>query len=115
MSENKNQQRPASSLPEPVVLSVEEIAAIVERTQTGALNAQEHAKLKTVVDTLTFITAELQAKRTSLQRLRRMLFGARTETTRNVIGEEGWFPGRLRGSGGHLQAALPSAEGIRRS
>jgi transposase len=98
MSENKNPQRPASSLPEPVVLSVEEIAAIVERTQTGALNAQEHAKLKTVVDTLTFITAELQAKRTSLQRLRRMLFGARTETTRNVIGEEGCEPGGASGT-----------------
>jgi len=89
MSDDKRHRRSAPAVPEHVVMSVEEIAAIVERTQTGALNAQEHAKLKTAMDTLTFLTAELQAKKTSLQRLRRMLFGVRTETTDNVLGDAG--------------------------
>jgi transposase len=107
MSEDKKQHRSAPALPERLVMSVEEIAAIVERTQTGALNAQEHAKLKTVVDTLRFITAELQAKRTSLQRLRRMLFGTRTETTRNVLSEEGSEPGGVPGTDAQESAGTP--------
>jgi hypothetical protein len=104
-----NKQRSAPSLPERVVLSVEEIAAIVERTQTGALNAQEHAKLKTVVDTLAFITAELQTKRTSLQRLRRMLFGASTETTRNLLAEQGSEPSSAPGTDAQECVGAPPA------
>jgi len=38
------------------------------------------------MDTLAFVTAELQAKQTSLDRLRRLLFGAPTETTRTIVG-----------------------------
>ena len=66
---------------------LEEIAAIVERAQS-ALSAEDHAKLKTAMATLAFLTAELQAKTTSLERLRRMLFGASTEKTRTVLGED---------------------------
>jgi len=74
--------------PERIELSVEEIAAIVERTQTGALNAQDHAKLKAAIDTLALVTAQLQAKDASIERLRHMIFGATTESTRNVLGEK---------------------------
>jgi transposase len=37
------------------------------------------------MDTLVFVTAELQRKQTSLDRLRRLLFGAPTETTRTIL------------------------------
>jgi len=50
------------------------------------LSVADHAKLKAAVDTLAFLTAELQAKGTSLDRLRRLLFGAPTETTRTILG-----------------------------
>ena len=50
------------------------------------MSAADHAKLKAAVDTLAFLTAELQAKGTSLDRLRRLLFGAPTETTRTILG-----------------------------
>jgi transposase len=73
--------------PERVAVSVEEISAIVERTQTGALSAEEHAKLKAAIDTFALIAAQLQAKDASVDRLRRMIFGATTESTRNVLGE----------------------------
>ena len=40
------------------------------------------------MDTLAFLTAELQAKGTSLDRLRRLLFGPTTETTRAILGPD---------------------------
>jgi hypothetical protein len=76
------------SNPERIEVSVEETSAIVERTQTAALSAEEHAKLKAAIDTFALITAQLQAKDASVDRLRRMIFGATTESTRNVLREK---------------------------
>jgi transposase len=73
--------------PERIEVSVEEISAIVERTQTGALSAQDHAKLKAAIDIFALVTAQLQTKDASIERLRHMIFGATTESTRNVLGE----------------------------
>jgi len=80
----KKQQSP----PEHIEVSVEEISAIVERTQTGALSAQDYAKLKAAIDTFALVTAQLQTKDASIERLRHMIFGATTESTRNVLGEK---------------------------
>ena len=111
MSGNIKQQQPAPSLPERMELPVEEIAAIVARTQTGALTVQEHAKLKAAMDTLAFLTAELQAKKTSLERLRRMLFGAKTEKTRHVLdaeaNEQGGAPGSEAAQSGAAATPMP--------
>src|ERR1019366_1740442 len=52
------------------------------------LSAEEHATLTGAIDTLALVTAQLQTKNASLERLRRILFGASTETTRNVLGED---------------------------
>jgi transposase len=67
-------------------VSREEMAAILERTR-AVLSPEEHAKLTGAIDTLAQVTAQLQAKDASIERLRRMLFGATTETTGNVLGE----------------------------
>ena len=67
-------------------VSREEMAGILERTR-AVLSPEEHAKLTGAIDTLAQVTAQLQAKDASIERLRRMLFGATTETTRNVLGE----------------------------
>ncbi len=58
---------------------------IVERTK-AALSPDDHAKLKAAMDTLAFVTAELETKQASLDRLRRLLFGATTEKTRTIVG-----------------------------
>jgi transposase len=63
------------------------IAAILERTR-AVLNDEEHATLTGIVDTVALMQAELQCKDASLERLRRMIFGATTESTRNVLGEK---------------------------
>ena len=70
----------------PLALKFEELSAILERTKIAALTPEDHATLKAAMDTLAFLTAELQAKGTSLDRLRRLLFGPTTETTRTILG-----------------------------
>ena len=85
MSRKKTQHaRSRTSAPAQTV-SREELAAILERTR-AVLSAEEHAKLTGAIDTLAQVTAQLQAKDASIERLRRMLFGASTETSRNVLG-----------------------------
>jgi hypothetical protein len=74
-----------------------QLAAIVERTRTGALGEEDFATLKAALDTLAFLTAELQAKGTSLARLRRLLFGASTEKTAQVLRKAGPPAGRPQG------------------
>jgi transposase len=80
----KKHFKPSPSAPQAV--SREEMAAILERTR-AVLSPEEHAKLTGAIDTLAQVTAQLQAKDASIERLRRMLFGATTETSRNVLGE----------------------------
>ncbi len=77
-------------------LRLEELKAIVERAKGSALGAQDLQKLGAAIDTLAFLTRELEAKGASIARLRRWLFGASTEKTSRVVGE------------GKSDAALPS-------
>jgi len=67
-------------------LRLEELQGIVERAK-AALTAADYATLKAAVDTLAFLTQELAAKGTSIERLRKLLFGATTEKTSQVLGK----------------------------
>jgi len=80
----------------------------------AALSPDDHAKLKAALDTLAFLTAELQTKQTSLDRLRRLLFGTTTEKTRTVVGP-GAAPGTPGPAGSPSAEAGPSAAGPARS
>ena len=66
------------------------------------MSEEEYAKLHAAIETLVFLTAELEKKHVSIQRLKQLLFGATTETTRKVIEKT---PGRGR-QGKHLPAAM---------
>ena len=68
-------------------LRMDELTGIVERAK-ASLTEEEHATLLAAVETLAFLTQELEAKGATLERLRKMLFGARTEKTSDVLGEE---------------------------
>lgn len=61
-----------------------EIEAILKRAKT-ALSCEEHAKLQAAIETLLFLTQELEKKHVSIQKLKQMLFGATTESTRKVM------------------------------
>jgi len=65
-------------------LDPSELEAILERAKT-ALSEDEYTKLHAAMETLVFLTAELEKKRVSIQRLKHLLFGATTETTRQVL------------------------------
>ena len=86
MSGQKKKRRPPPLL-KTIDVEQKRIAAILERTR-AVLSAEEHATLSSLVDTLALVQAELQCKDASLERLRRMIFGASTESTRNVLGEK---------------------------
>lgn len=66
-------------------LDQSELEAILERAKTTPMSEEEYAKLHAVIETLVFLTQELEKKRVSIQRLKHLLFGATTETTRKVI------------------------------
>jgi len=74
--------------PAPVLeLALEELEAILERAKVGAIREEEYTKLKALIYTFALLQEELQAKKTSIDRLRQMLFGPRSERTREVLGE----------------------------
>ncbi len=82
-------------------VNLEELAGVLERAK-GALSAEDHAKLTTAMAALASTTqivaeliAQLQGKKTSLERLRRMLFGSPTQKTEQVLDEEP--PGAVAG------------------
>jgi len=87
-------------------VNAQDLGGILERVKT-ALSADDHAKLKGAVDTLAFLTAELQSKRTTLDRLRKMLFGATTEKTKDVLDGQG----AAGASGDNGEADKPGNEG----
>jgi transposase len=66
-------------------LDMAELEAILEHARSGPLSEEEHHRLKAVVTTLAHLTQELEKKRTSITRLRNLLFGPRTEKSGNVL------------------------------
>ncbi len=66
-------------------LDMAELEAILEHTRSGPLCEEEHHRLKAVVTTLAHLTQELEKKRTSITRLRNLLFGPRTEKSGDVL------------------------------
>ncbi|HVT58925.1 MAG TPA: IS66 family transposase [Thermoanaerobaculia bacterium] len=72
--------------PQSVDVDPEELRAIVDRAQQQPLSSDEHTKLAALIDTLVFLTEELRASGASIERLRRLLFGTKSETTQDVLG-----------------------------
>jgi transposase len=69
---------------EPIDIDRQELKAILEHAK-AALSEDEYTKLHAAIETLVFLTTELEKKRVSVQRLKQLLFGATTETTRKVM------------------------------
>lgn len=70
---------------EPIELNRSELEAILDRAKTTPLSDEEYATLHAAMETLVFLTTELEKKRVSVQRLKQLLFGATTETTQKVM------------------------------
>jgi len=70
-----------------VKVPIAQLNAIVERTRS-ALSTQEYATLEAAVDTLARLTEELETKTTTLERVRRLIFGPSSEHTDTVLGKD---------------------------
>jgi len=83
MSRKKNRKKkPQLDIRE---IGLDELQAILERAKSGPLSDDEHGKLRAAVDTLAFLTSELEKKGVSIKRLRKLLFGSSTEKTSQVF------------------------------
>jgi transposase len=85
--------------PERIELGIEGLTKILDRA-APALQTEDLATLRAAVDTLAFLTQEIESKGASIQRLRHLMFGPKTETTRTVLGEGVERAGREGRSGG---------------
>lgn len=86
-------------------IDIDALKAIVERTR-GVLDAEECEVLVGAVDTLALLTRELESKRVSVDRLRRLVFGAKTEKTAAVLGD-----GKPAAPGGAGDDDAPAPQG----
>jgi len=72
---------------EPQRLAADEaqLASVAQRLETRSLEPGDDELLKALIDTVCFLRRVVQQKSTSIQRLLRMIFGARTEKTATVL------------------------------
>jgi transposase len=70
---------------ERVDMNQAELDALVERARTGPLSEEDCAKLKGIIETLSYLTDLLEDRKTTIQKLRQILFGASTEKTSNLV------------------------------
>lgn len=66
-------------------LNMDELERLLERAKTGPLSESDYQTLKAAVKTLGYLTQLLEDRKTTIDRLRQILFGASTEKTRNVL------------------------------
>ncbi len=95
---------------EPLVVDLDELNEVLERARAAPLCDEDHDKLALALHLLATVRHELDHKRASIERLRKMLFGASTEKTSKVTGHrrtgdaaggEDGAPGQRRKRKGH--------------
>ena len=87
---------------EPLDITREDLAALLERARQGPLNEADVGKLKAVIDTLGYLTELVADKETTIRHLRQLLLQQfSTEKKRIVLG--------TNGSGAETTTALPAA------
>jgi len=69
---------------QPTEVSISELEAIIKRSETEPLTEQERQTLLDVSQTLQYLTEQLDKKRVSIARLKKMLFGDTTEKLDNL-------------------------------
>jgi transposase len=69
--------------PKIIELHENQLEELLQRA-AGALNAEDYQLLKSVVESYAYLTDLVEDKHTTIQRLRKLLFGASSEKTRDV-------------------------------
>ena len=99
-----------SKTPEWATLDIGELDAVLARA-SSALDAQDHEQLRLTVAGFTELLRLLEDKRMSIQRLRQMLFGARTEKSRDVLAHERDDPSSTPASNAQGSGKKPPPKG----
>lgn len=92
-------------------VNLAELTAIVERARRAPLAAEDYATLKATLETLAFFQQELKAKGASIERLRQIVFGTKTEKTAKVLGTGIPKPSAAQGVGGEKDAEKKKGHG----
>lgn len=71
--------------PEIIELDINELEKMLDRAQ-GALDEEDYKTVKAVVESYAYVAEVVGDKNTTIRRLRKLLFGASTEKTENVVG-----------------------------
>ena len=78
--------------PQRFVADAAQLAAVAQRLEQRRLEPGDYALLKVVIDTVCFLSRQVQQKATSIQRLLRLIFGARTEKTATALNRAACAP-----------------------
>lgn len=88
-----------------------EIEEILQEAKHGALSAESYQKLEKLLSSFVYLTELIEDKQTTIARLRKLLFGPQSETTREVLGEretaEGTPPASSRASSSDEEESTP--------
>jgi hypothetical protein len=76
------------TVPGRIELTREQADALLMRVKTNRLEQGDYELIKAIIDTLTLLGQAYEEKTTSIKRLLRMIFGARTEKTKNILGAD---------------------------
>jgi len=70
-----------------VELNMDELESILQRAQTAPMDEKDCAKIRSVFESYLYVTELVENKSTTIARLRKLLFGAQTEKTRDVVND----------------------------
>ncbi len=77
----------ASKTPETIEVKSEQVAAMLRRADRQ-LSEEDADLLRRIIESYDYITDLVEDKNTSIRRLRKLLFGAKTEKSRNVLDDD---------------------------
>ena len=75
--------------PEIVEVDNRKLEALLERAEQQAFETEDYETIRAVLESYFYVTNLIDQKSTTLARLRKLLFGDRTEKTSQVIGQQG--------------------------
>jgi transposase len=90
-----------------IEVSMDKLEQLLQRAEAKQLRDEDYATIKALIESYAQFTQLLGDKRTSIHRLRKLLFGAGTEKTRNVI-KDGDTGGTSSSSSDQDDDATPS-------
>lgn len=69
--------------PKQINLDIKEVGALLERVKNNSLQDGDYEIIKSMIDTVIYLNQAVDNKTTSIKRLLKMLFGAKTEKSKN--------------------------------